>query len=720
MARYPEFEHLYSLYQDFQTRCLLNDNSFFLPDQRIWTAENIERVIRRVVVNEDVSKDDFETKLRRQMQGASSEEWVIIAEAHLLYYLAPSNLRSTTRRDNVLRYLKESRISFTTLPTDEFWEKIGGFANTGQRFAQRYRQIWLILLFAHAVKESANRVALLSNHRAMEAMLDEQVKTRANADRAYDMRYAWLYLAFPDGYQPITSNEHRAKITDFYRPMFDIRETDNDVALYQIHQRLAQQRGVPPEAIHFYDADIRAEWGNLPAPALKPQLPIVEDEMEDSTPTQPDSEVSHALTKLSFTRNLIFTGAPGTGKTYTALRTARAWVEAGWKAVPPAYHPPPQELPITVLEEMRLYEVIALALYSHPREARFSNSQLLNLTIVQHYANIVMKSRNPSSTLGTALGMRVKPGNAYSNLAKTYKPYIFDKDVEGWFLSDEGRAFVEEDLADYVRLMSQPVTHSQKLEDFIQTVVFHPSYAYEDFVEGMRPVVDAEGNLSYEVRDGILRVMCNRAAADPDNRYVLIIDEINRANLSKVFGELISLIEDDKRLGMPNALTVKLPYSGDSFGVPSNLYFIGTLNTADRSIALMDVAMRRRFAFVEVPPRPALIGKLLTSDGTELDLGRVLSVLNQRIREHLGRSYEIGHSYFINIGQAASEHQMMMLSHVWNTQILPLLEEYFYSRPDTLREILSEFVLDDDMSEERLGFAEGEDLITALSRLKAT
>lgn len=427
--------------------------------------------------------------------------------------------------------------------------------------------------------------------------------------------------------------------------------------------------------------------------------------------TEYDTDLESALEKLRFTRNLIFTGAPGTGKTHTAQRAARALVEEGLNAgIPPEYLTV-LELPITVLEDMHLYEVIALALYHQPSAARFSNSQILRLTLVQHYANVVMKSKNPVSTIGTVLRMRVRAGNPRSNLSKTQKPHIFDKDAGGWFLSEEGRAYVQEDLADYVERMTQPITPRQKLEDYIQTVVFHPSYAYEDFVEGMRPKVDDAGNLSYEIRAGILRVMCSRAAADPYHRYVLIIDEINRANLSKVFGELISLIEDDKRLGMPNALTVKLPYSGDSFAVPENLYILGTSNTADRSIALMDVAMRRRFAFVDVPSRPSLLGTVTDSDGTTVNLSAVLTVLNRRLRPHLGRSHDIGHSYLLGVTHVAQ------LEHVWNAQILPLLEDYFYNRPDTLREVLAEFYRGDESDDDRLGFALGKPLVTALVNL---
>jgi 5-methylcytosine-specific restriction endonuclease McrBC GTP-binding regulatory subunit McrB len=208
-------------------------------------------------------------------------------------------------------------------------------------------------------------------------------------------------------------------------------------------------------------------------------------------------------------------------------------------------------------------------------------------------------------------------------------------------------------------------------------ITFHQSYSYEDFVEGLRPVSDADGDVRYEVKDGVFKRLCRRAQQDPAHTYALVIDEINRGNISKVFGELITLIEPDKRLGAANEIKVTLPYSGDEFGVPANLLIIGTMNTADRSIALLDVALRRRFTFVELMPQPELLGEV-----AGVPLGRLLTALNRKLEAYLDRDHQLGHSYFMGLKDVAD------LRFAWEHKVMPLLQEYFYGEGKKLEEIL--------------------------------
>src|SRR5690606_35547532 len=155
----------------------------------------------------------------------------------------------------------------------------------------------------------------------------------------------------------------------------------------------------------------------------------------------------------------------------------------------------------------------------------------------------------------------------------------------------------------------------------------------------------------------------------PPKKHVLIIDEINRGNVSAIFGELITLLEEDKRKGNKEQTEVTLPYSKDKFSVPNNVYIIGTMNTADRSVEALDTALRRRFSFIEMQPNPNI---LLDSEYQDVNLKQLLETINQRIEILIDKDHQIGHSYFIGI------QNLDDLKLVFKDKIIPLLEEYFY------------------------------------------
>ena len=239
----------------------------------------------------------------------------------------------------------------------------------------------------------------------------------------------------------------------------------------------------------------------------------------------------------------------------------------------------------------------------------------------------------------------------------------------------------------------------------IEMVTFHQNFTYEDFIEGIRPVLagDESKNIEYKLHKGIFREIAERAdknrTGQPDDpKYVLIIDEINRGNIAKIFGELITLIERSKRIGGDDAATVTLPYSQDSFGVPDNLYIIGTMNTADRSIALLDTALRRRFEFIEMMPD----SKYVSDNIDDVDCKKLLNAMNDRIRFLLDREHQIGHTYFMDVKRITGKDS---LAATFKNKIIPLLQEYFYDNWEKIDLVLNKngFIKEIDIPEDLRG-----------------
>ena len=221
---------------------------------------------------------------------------------------------------------------------------------------------------------------------------------------------------------------------------------------------------------------------------------------------------------------------------------------------------------------------------------------------------------------------------------------------------------------------------NQISDNYIRVCSFHPAYGYEDFIEAYRPV-EENSNLKFELKPGIFKRLCEDAKQHPGKLFFLIIDEINRGDIPRIFGELITSLELDKR-----GTSLKLPVSGEDFRIPSNIQLIATMNTADRSIALLDTALRRRFGFIEMMPDYNILKKTYVDD---IPLESWLRVLNKRIRQNLGlngRNLQIGHSYLLSNGKPISDYKLFMK--VVREDIIPLLSEYCYEDFSMLERIL--------------------------------
>lgn len=364
--------------------------------------------------------------------------------------------------------------------------------------------------------------------------------------------------------------------------------------------------------------------------------------------------------------NIIFTGVAGTGKTHRLLELQKQYdesIESSWDS-----------WRIQQLSHYGWCEVVCAVLLLEDR--LMTVPEMMRHPLVMDKAAANKRNENINQTLWVQLNKHAHPESVTVNTSQRSANSYFDKTQSSqWFLLDEMKQTLRSQLSELLSLYEEQGKqqhHSQELVVSRSCLVsFHQSYGYDEFVEGIRPRIHPQtGQMQYEIQQGAFLELCAKASNDPNHRYAMLIDEINRANTSQVFGELMSVIEPSKRAGGATPMAVRLAYSGRQFMVPSNVDIYATMNTQDRSLATLDTAFRRRFEFVTCYPDSSILIDIKDKAGDSVNLAALMQALNQRLFTLFGAEAQLGQSYFMGIKDTAQ------LARRLYRQIIPQIIEY--------------------------------------------
>ncbi|TMS54803.1 AAA family ATPase [Mycobacterium sp. DBP42] len=665
---------------------LLQGRSTMSHTEQAWTEAAAAELIAVYVESPDTSGESFDNKLRKQVSTTSRAARLLFSDLILLNLLPLGDYGAVRKRELVCLPIEDLDPP-ATIPADVEAALHHGMFKGGIGFKSgRFARLRWLITFAHYAcgVSKEERTAALADPLSFREFVQAAPGASEGAQRQ-----SLLYLAFPWFYLPTIIARQRTRIRDaFADQCLQGGKTDDvDIDLHKIYANLTQAAGGP---IDFYRDPVYEQRWAEPAPP-KRQVWILQPAADEFDLTdylkKPDVGAGtpgnlrlrqHVKEVAEGDTVLLWSPTPQPGIYATGSITGDNMTEHEAEAEPDGQSTAGRSIGFELKESLLAHPLTLDRMAAEP--------VLKDLEIVKNPTAANFKVTGPQWEMLRTLLERPTPVpgprdhgwlineihwppgeiDDLTETLRTRRPQVILAGPPG-----TGKTYVAEKVAEHL---------TGGLPGTVQIIQFHPSYAYEDFVEGLRPVAK-DGQVTFEVIEGKLVRLADAARNSPDQSFVLVIDEINRANLPSVFGELLYLLEYREK-------EIQLLLR-EKFSLPRNLYIIGTMNTADRSVRNLDAALRRRFDIFDCPPRDTVLERYYDRGGYD---SQVLSLLdgfkelNARLREDIDENHTIGHSYFMRRTYTPDD-----LRRTWLRQILPLLREYYFDQPS----LVDQFVFND-------------------------
>lgn len=667
----------------------------------MWTIENLNQLKTYFVEQLDLGEGTFFEKLETQLEHATDSAKMLTAEMLWVLLLCPSNIGAEKKREGVELIWSWGSSTPISQPAwlDEKYLAGVGSGGTGYN-TQRWRELvfFIHLMIAFKSLTGEKRALVLGDPWDFANWL----QTVDDCD-SRQFRHMLVFMLYPDTFDRVFGGTDRHAIASAFtgKPkgsFSKLHAVEVDRVLAKVRASKEEELGTTD--LDFYVSPLRDQWHGRtartwllswnPSKWTWGTLDKDRDETHAGRTVTLEWSCKNSNVAIGDKAYLVRSGVPPKGIVAVGSVVTAPYVSPHWD-------------PEKASEGLTRQSVdVSFARIQDPTRGD-------PIVTPEQLARIVVDSQDWSPQ---ASGIEIKARSAAA-LDRLWRDALSTPPGTKEPPSDEYQTGNARNLLYYgppgTGKTWRMLREATKYGDRHEVVTFHQAYSYEDFIEGIRPVLeDGSSALDYRVVPGVFKRICRRARSDPHNQYALFIDEINRGNIAKIFGELITLVEIDKRAvywddgSLKSGMQVTLPYSGERFGVPANLDIIGAMNTADRSIALLDVALRRRFEFVELMPDARLIpgddgeGTIHDESGVEVDLRALLDAINLRVQFLLNRDMTIGHSYFIQIRTIDD------LREVFTRKVIPLLQEYFYDDWRRIQLVLRDIGPNDDPVEPQI------------------